>query len=80
LNLDELQAILEAKREQDHENRKFMAALKGINLDEGDSNPAQEAFERSQMRAAAILSGKSEEEVSRLADANTFGLEFETEE
>jgi hypothetical protein len=26
------------------------------------------------------LSGKSEEEVSRLADANTFGLEFETEE
>lgn len=33
LSMPELVAILEAKREQDHTNRKFSAALQGVDID-----------------------------------------------
>jgi len=35
--MPELVAILESKREQDHINRKFMAALQGVDIDKGKS-------------------------------------------
>jgi hypothetical protein len=34
LSMPELVATLEAKRNKDHEEKKFMAAIQGINLDE----------------------------------------------
>jgi translation initiation factor 1 (eIF-1/SUI1) len=35
--MPELVAILEAKREQDHTERKFMAALQGVDIDKNKS-------------------------------------------
>jgi len=38
LTVEELLKILDASREREHENRKFLAALKGIDLDK-DNKP-----------------------------------------
>lgn len=70
LNLRELEAIVKAARDREHRNNKFMAALKGINLDEDDD--AKERFEAVKRRAEARMSGKSEEQLE-LAE---FGLEI----
>lgn len=78
--MPELEAILDASRKQKYEDRKFAAALKGIDLDEGAKQEAEAAFERANRRAQARLSGKSEEEVERMHDADLFGMEFEVEE
>ncbi len=80
LSLPELEAILTASREKEEREHRFMAALKGIDLDEGAKDSAQEAFERSQRRAEAILRGESLDSVERRADSDTFGLDFEVEE
>ena len=80
LSLPELQAILEAAREKEHREHKFLAALKGIDLDEGKKEETQDAFDRIKQRAEARLRGVSEEEVGRQADAELFGLEFEVED
>jgi hypothetical protein len=37
ISMPELIAILEAKNNQDYENRKFMAALQGVDLDSSSS-------------------------------------------
>ena len=37
ISMPELVAILEAKNNQDYENRKFMAALQGVDLDSSSS-------------------------------------------
>jgi hypothetical protein len=36
LTLAELEKLLEVKREQDYSDKKFAAALKGVNLDDND--------------------------------------------
>jgi hypothetical protein len=38
ISMPELVAILEAKNNQDYENRKFLAALQGVNIDESSSS------------------------------------------
>jgi hypothetical protein len=72
--------MLTAKREQEHREHKFMAALKGIDLDKDAKDESQDAFDRAQRRAEARLRGITEDDVEKLADANVFGLEFEVEE
>lgn len=72
ITLEELQQILDASREQQYRKNKFMAGLKGINLDEA-SNP-QDKFDEISRRAEAKLSGKSEEEL----EFASFGIDFET--
>lgn len=57
-----------------------MAALKGIDLDEGKKQEAEDTFEKVKRRAEATLRGLSPEEVDRQADGDIFGLEFEVEE
>jgi hypothetical protein len=37
ISMPELVAILEAKNEQDYENKKFLAALQGVNIDSSSS-------------------------------------------
>lgn len=37
ISMPELVAILEAKNKEDYENRKFMAALQGVDLDSSSS-------------------------------------------
>lgn len=70
LCLEELEAIIKASREKEHRHQKFMAALKGIDLDENDE--AKERFEAVKRRAEARMTGKSEEQLE-LAE---FGLEI----
>jgi hypothetical protein len=38
LSMPELLAILEAKSKEDYENKKFLAALKGINIDDASGS------------------------------------------
>lgn len=60
LTLDELYLLIEAKQRADHDERKFLAALKGIDLDE-ETNSTSE-FEALQIKAQAELAGKSTQE------------------
>jgi hypothetical protein len=80
LSLPELELILEAYRKQKHEDRKFMAALKGIDLDEGKKEEAQDFLANIERRAKARIGGVDEATVDRITDADIFGLEFEVEE
>lgn len=79
LCLSELETLLEKAREVEHNRMKFQASLKGINLDaasEGATETPEEAFERVQRKAQALLAGKTEEELE-LAE---IGIEFKVEE
>jgi hypothetical protein len=56
--MPELVATLEAKRKSDYDERKFMAALKGINLDEGSaSTKGQKEWE--DLKARVFSKGQS---------------------
>ena len=59
LTLDELYLLVDAKHRAEHEHRKFLAALKGIDLDEETKNSE---FEETQLMAQAELAGKSKQE------------------
>lgn len=72
LNLYELQLVVTAGRKRQHEDRKFAAALKGINLDEPEED-SEAKFERIQRNAEARISGKSIESL----ELDDFGLDFE---
>lgn len=76
LSLPELKAILSASREQEHRRNKFMAALKGINLDEGAAKDAKEKFDEVQRRAQSRLTGIDTEQL----EMDEFGLDIEIEE
>lgn len=76
LSLPELNAILDAARKQEHERRKFTAALKGVDLDEsGTKETNEERFERIKRQAEAKASGKSETEIE--FNELGFGVEIE---
>lgn len=72
ITLEELEKILDASREKQHQANKFAAALKGINLDE--DNNAKDRFDEVSRRAEARLSGKSTEEL----EFASFGIDFDT--
>lgn len=66
LTVEELSAILDASREAEHEKRKFAAALKGINLDEGKNKRGDgdtPTFEDIKRRAEAKARGVTEEQI-----------------
>jgi hypothetical protein len=77
LSLPELRAILEAAREKEHREHTFLAALKGIDLNEGQATSVKDKFEEVQKRVELKLHG--EEKVAQY-ELNEFGLEIETEE
>lgn len=58
LTLEELDLLIKVKRERDYEERKFLAALKGIDLDDNKDS----TFDEVKMKAEAALAGKSENE------------------
>lgn len=66
--------ILEASREATFNQNKFLAALKGINLDENSA--AEDRVEKIKMRIAAEQSGLSEEQY----ELSMAGLGFEIDE
>jgi hypothetical protein len=57
LCMQELSAILEAKREEDYQSKKFMAAIQGIDLDEQAGNKKEDPWEAMKARVAAKVSG-----------------------
>lgn len=75
INLDELQALLNAEHEREHRRNKFTAALKGINLDDAEVESNRQKFEEVKRRVESRTSGKSEVEL----EWNSFGLDIETE-
>lgn len=75
LSLPELRHILDASREKEHRHNKFMAALKGVDLDEG-TNDAKEKFDEVQRRVQSRLRGVSAQQL----EMDEFGLDIEEEE
>lgn len=71
VGLDELNLILKAAHKKEHRRNRFMAALKGHNIDEPENTTS---FEDVQRRAEAKLAGKDVEELE-FAD---LGIDFET--
>ena len=57
LSMPELVSILNAKQREDVENRKFFAAIQGIDLDKSSSSEGQQAWER--IKAKAFSKGKT---------------------
>lgn len=72
ITLEELEAIISASRDKEYRAQKFAAALKGIDIDEGE-NEAQKRFEEAKRRAEAKMTGKSEEAI----EFEALGLDFE---
>jgi len=62
--MPELVAILEAKAEADYQERKFLAALKGVDLDQ-QSGASQNKWE--EMKARVYSGGKTTNPNDRLA-------------
>lgn len=55
--MPELLATLTAKREAQHQDRKFFAALQGVDLDEAAGKSSEDEFERVRARAQARAAG-----------------------
>lgn len=54
--MPELVSILETKAKEDYENKKFMAAMQGVDIDK-NSSEGQEAWEK--IKARAFSRGKT---------------------
>jgi len=78
LSLEELHVVVKAARDREERHHRFMAAIKGINLDEGDAEviTAQEKVEEMKRRAEARRAGKSDE----MFEFDELGLDIEVEE
>lgn len=76
LSLPELQAILGASREKEYRHQKFMAALKGIDLEANQNEDAKARFDEVQRRVEAQLTGVDK----RQLDLDVFAFDFEVEE
>lgn len=87
LSLPELIATLEAKREGEYENKKFMAAVQGINIEESN-NPNKGQKEWEDLKARVFSRGQTSDsnDVLSLQGQNAvnagfgigLGLEYET--
>lgn len=75
LNVDELNAVLDASRKVQFEQNKFLAALKGIKLDD-NASAAEERFNAVKERVTAKQLGITEEEYGFMEA----GLGFEIED
>ena len=64
LCMSELTKILESRRELDHQERKFLAAIQGVDIDEGKSNDAWE-----EMKNRVLYKGKDKNDITRLSGA-----------
>lgn len=73
LSLPEIEAIVSAAREKEMRHHRFLAALKGIDLDE---NEGPSRFDEVKQRVTAKQSGKSVESL----ELEDMGMEIETEE
>lgn len=85
LSLSEILAIIESKRELDYQEKKFFAAIQGVDLEGEDSNRGQKEWE--DMKARVFSGGKTSDsnDVLSLQGQNAkkagfgigFGLDYE---
>lgn len=68
LSLGELNQILDSSRKEKRDHQKFLAAIKGIDLDKGNKNNNTPEFEAIKRRVQAKISGQNEEQMA-LAEA-----------
>ena len=68
--MPELLEILVAKRKSDHEQRKFLAALQGVNLDDGDTDSKQTTFEDIKARVFSGGQAKDSNDILSLQGIN----------
>lgn len=73
MTLDELYLLVDAMHRKEHRHHKFLAAIQGIDLDEGKH---EAEFERIKLKAQADLAGKTEEEFT----LESIGFAFETDD
>ena len=71
VTMNELERMLTAARDIEHQQRKFQAAMKGVNLD--DNKSSKSTFEEIKERARAKAQGVSEEELG----FSDVGISFE---
>lgn len=76
INLDELKLFVNSSRDKWEREQRFLAAINGINLDEGAGTTAQEKFEEVQRRVEAMKSGIDKETY----ELNELGMDVEIEE
>jgi hypothetical protein len=76
ITLDELEAILEASREKEMSERRFQAALVGVDMDSHSAVDAQEKVEEMKRKVDAMNNGKTEDEF----EFGELGLDIEIEE
>ena len=72
VNIHELEKIVEAAREAEFRRNKFLAALNGVDLEDGIETAA-DLVERKKEQIAARAAGKTEEE----ADLEKMGIVME---
>ena len=68
--MQELTSLLIAKREKENDDRKFFAALQGVNIDEGGGEAKRNAWE--DMKARVFSGGKvnNSNDITSLQGAN----------
>jgi hypothetical protein len=59
LSMPELLITLEARRELDYEEKKFLAAIQGVDIDKGSAKDSQNSWE--QMKAKVFSNGKAKD-------------------
>lgn len=70
LSLPEMELVVKAAHEREHRHNRFAAALKGIDIDEGEQDDVRERMEAVEARAAARLRGEDPDE----AEFATLGI------
>lgn len=74
LSMPELNAILKASRDKDYNERKFMAALQGVDLEDqtgdGESRDAAKAFEDVKARVFSRGQAKNSDDILSLQGIN----------
>lgn len=76
LTLDEVYLLRNSIYEAEHRHHKFLAALKGVDLDEITSGASNSEFDEIKRKAEAALAGKSEEEYT----FDFIGIEIEDDD
>lgn len=77
ISLPELMSIVESSREKELRDRRFAAALKGINLDEQSGSSAKDRVEEMKRKAEAMQSNNISEDQFEFDE---LGLDFEEED
>ncbi len=69
LSMPELVAILEAKNQEDYENKKFFAAIQGVDIDKSKSN-AMDTWEKIKAKANSKGASNDPKDITTLRGKN----------